>query len=553
MKRLTEKMTYLLFALCFSFTSYAQTPLENLDTGLILAPELKFHPKYVHSNVQTQLMKEGLNSLTQEALPALARRLNLDDIRISQIQIKSDQFIAKKKPFKGNVCYNWRFYITDFRAHIDPDDRSLSGQFGNNREVQTTWNLSEDDFWMQGTFRFVANPVDRCMMSPGPLGMATPIPHKLPPLDLAVTVTIRGLERNGELDFRLVKASTHAVQIDSVTRNTLMPKRVLFEENRLVRAVEKGISIATMFGLDSCNSLESCAKHLYKKYLQEDPRIINPLLAALNNAMNVPLVKSGNINQFGFKLGYNVGLEGLSTISSSSGNRLNADWSVKLNMFDKIDKCADKVSYKPVGNPTSYTWGNRDLNIAVPYDALGNVVYASAIQGLLCRTFSNHYASWGYRVSVKPYGQISLARKSASSLSIYLPLRISGMSSLSHYILPGKKADASGTVDVTFEATIGFSVADSKIIFSLNNLQINKLSGNLTLSVAGQKLPITLPANQLQPLFQRIMDYLTNDLPTLTVPVKLPVYSQIGLTVDLANLRLMQNYFLAGMDFNMGH
>ena len=182
-----------------------------------------------------------------------------------------------------------------------------------------------------------------------------------------------------------------------------------------------------MFGLDSCNDVESCAKYLNRKYFREEPRIINPLLRAVNGALNVPLVKSGSINQYGFKLGYGVSLDRVSTVSATSGNRLNADWKARLTMFDEIHECAKDVSYKRVGAPSSITWRNNDLNVAVPYDAIGNVVYASALQGLLCRSFASHYSGWAYRVSTVPRGQISVARKGSSSLSLYLPLRITGL------------------------------------------------------------------------------------------------------------------------------
>ena len=110
------------------------------------------------------------------------------------------------------------------------------------------------------------------------------------------------------------------------------------------------------------------------------------------------------------------------------------------------------------------------------------------------------------------------------------------------------RTSAEGTVDVTLEATGGFRVSGARIIFSLDNLRADRLTGHLTLRVAGQKLPIPVPASQLTPLVQQIMDYVRDDLPTYSVPVTLPLSSSIGFSLALADVYLAPEYLLAGMD-----
>ncbi len=434
-----------------------------------------------------QLSSGGLLTMAKEALPAIAKKQGLDNLKLGTV-VLGDGELEKNKPCIGE----WVFRLENVKVSLPIRSDGINARFEPGSRLELT--LSAPTAKITATARFKAD-FDQ-------LGEPGPGKCLLEDVDIGVEFSATGVTANVGAVFGVEDG---APRLESVEDLSIRVKTIDLKNDVLNWLVDQGIQAAQMFPGVKCSSLEECVNQRIEDQLEDDADLEKEIVDLANGGLVAAVAMPGGTTKLDLPAAMGQGSAvALSYQSDLTGVTTKKDGSLEVGLSLKVasgtakDACAAKLELdKSTGSAASELTaaGNKrpeasDLEVVLPVDLAGEVLVALGSQGAFCQKRTGPLAglvagaSGTYEASLAPAGNLRVTasdKGDGAELKVKLPVSLA-----LDVKVEGETGDTELQGILRFSATV--TLQGGRLQMNLGNVSLDEFAPQAELKIAGTKV-----------------------------------------------------------------
>jgi hypothetical protein len=431
---------------------------ETFENGFISFPPMEpFDYDPADSMIEIRINDDAAG-ITERLLPAMGDAMGLNFLTLPDSTLVKDKVPTLVADLAACHSRDARFELNmnDITVRSEIRSHSVEAEFLHGKRVNTDLDLPHFDLQFELEFLWkkdVESGYCRIFGSD---------------IRIAVQVNVDGV--SGELDVTVENAGK--VKVASIDKFEIDVDRVSFDSGFLTALTDLGFAVADLFGHD-CDSLTACVNAAIDEDLTERAKYKNMLRDILNDGLDYATRIDGATDLGFAQLDYAVGLKAI--FVNDAKDRLKTRWDVDFDSDAPSASCADGLTRLRMAAHSDVQTSD-DLDIALPYYKLSDLLYEVTRQGDVCAPFDYEEDGDTTEVAIKPNGAFTVEGVGANQIALRVPVEIEATDT----------RNAAGAISAELEIIAALQPAcGAGFQLATVDVNINNITGTMTYTLPG--------------------------------------------------------------------